>query len=151
MASVNRSQVLLVSVLGLLALGTLIGAHLMSNDNVAERNDFDFSAERKSLHNLLVTVPVQMREPYLRRMKEFAIANELKFRIGHSVKDVLFLDLWRPDVILTGGNVFEPSEFQFHEYIDPAKGGSEDRASALVDRMKEALADMPGITVTEVK
>ena len=65
--------------------------------------------------------------------------------------DIVFLDLWRSDTILTGGNVFDKSDFHFHLYIDPSKGGTASRARMLVEDLRRSMSSDLNITVRDEK
>jgi len=100
-----------------------------------------------------VTVPRKQWDTYFAQMREFAEANDLKIRVARLKpdQDVFFVDLWRADVALIGGNFPDAPEFVAGVYIDPSKGGSIEMADALVERMKVSLAKVPGITVKQTK
>jgi hypothetical protein len=86
-------------------------------------------------------------------MKQFAKTNDFKIRVARLRPDydVFFVDLWRTSVMLTGGNVFDDPDFHVHVYIDPDKGGTMEMADSLVDGMKEAMSQIPGVTVKQRK
>ncbi len=123
----------------------------MASERQFKDFNFDFGTGRQAVLGLVVTVPRPQWDAYFERMKVFAKENDLKIRIarlkpGH---DIFFVDLWRTSAMVTGGNVFDDTEFQVHVYIDPDKGGSKEMADSLVEGMKQAVAEIPGVTVKE--
>jgi hypothetical protein len=100
-----------------------------------------------------MTVPSDKRDAYFKRMQEFAEGNDFKMRIGRVSPDaeVFFVDLWRSDTVLTGGNVFDTPDFHFHLYIDPARGGAASSARELVEGLKRFMWAGLGIAVRDEK
>lgn len=125
----------------------------MASDRQYEDFDFDFGVGRQSVHNLIATVPPSRWDLYFAKMREFAKENNFKIRIARLKPDhgIFFVDLWRNDVAMMGGNVFDTPDFHTHVYIDPVKGATNDMADALVERMKVLLTKVPGTTIKQTK
>ena len=134
-------------------LATILGARNMTSDRQYADFDFNLGTGRMSVHNLIATVPREEWDTYFDKMREFAKVNDLKILIKRSKPgfDIFFVDLWRSDVLLMGGNLIDTSKFQTYLYVDPDKGGTLEVATALVDSMKEFIAQVPGITIKQTK
>ena len=113
--------------------------------------DFEHKAGRRAVHSTVVTVPREEWDTYFDKMREFAKSNDLKIRIKRLKPgfDIFFVDLWRRDAALGGGNVFDTPDFHTHFYIDPDKGGTPELAGALVESMKEFVSQVPGVTIKQ--
>jgi hypothetical protein len=150
MAFASRIRAWIIA-LGILVLVVLIGVRFMASES--QSNDFDFQAGQKSVHDVSVTVPRNKWDTYFTQMKEFAKENSLQIRIArvHPDHDVFFVDMWRGDIALVGGNVFDSPEFVTGFYIDQTKGGTVAAADVLVESMKQTLANVPGIVVAQTK
>lgn len=153
MGSTIKTQLWLIGGLGILGLVLVFGVWIMPGEVAGDRHDFDFGTPRKSVANIVMTVPSEKRDAYFKRMQDFAEGNELRMRIGRVSPDaeVFFIDLWRSDTMLTGGNVFDTPDFHFHLYIDPAKGGAASQAKVLVESLKRSMSSELGITVRDEK
>ena len=123
----------------------------MASDRQYTDFDFDFGTGRKSVHSITATVPREELDTYLAQMRDFAEANDFKIRIKRLKPgfDVFFVDLWRSNVMVTGNNVSDTSNFYGHVYIDREKGGSAEMAAALVKSMKEFISQAPGVTIKQ--
>jgi hypothetical protein len=134
-------------------MATLVGGQAMDAEPVPERHNFDFGTGRKSVYKVRATVPREQRDRYFSQMRRFAKANNLKIRIApfDPMPRITFISLWREDVMLTGGNVFDPNEFIIPFYIDPKKGGTPEVATALGESMKEFISQVPDITIKQRK
>ena len=132
-------------------LALILGARNMASDRQYTDFDFDFGTGRKSVHSITATVPREELDTYLAQMRDFAKANDFKIRIKRLKPgfDVFFVDLWRSNVMVTGNNVSDTSNFYGHIYIDPEKGGSAEMAAALVKSMKEFISQVPGVTIKQ--
>ena len=76
MAWTGRAWIWLVSG-SALVLGAVIGMWIMPSEVAGDRHDFDFGTPRKSVVNLVMTVPPDKRDRYFEQMQEFAKSNEL--------------------------------------------------------------------------
>jgi hypothetical protein len=131
----------------------LMGAYLVMSDRLRERHDFDWGSGRASVHKLVATVPREEWGAYFGQMREFARESGLKIRVARLKpdRDIYFVDLWRDNVMLTGGNVFDSPEFHSAIYIDPDKGGTVAMADVLFDRLKQILQKVPGAAIEQSK
>lgn len=153
MGEANRFRTFWIAAVILLVLVTILGARNMASDRQYTDFDFDLGTGRMSVHKLIATVPREEWDTYFDKMREFAKANDLKIRVKRFRPgfDIFFVDLWRSDVLLLGGNVFNTPKFQTYLYVDPDKGGTPEVAAALVDSMKEFVSQVPGITIKQTK
>lgn len=151
MAPIGRRWLLWGGAAAALMVGMLAGVQLMLSDAADERHDFDFSVPRKSVANFVVTVPTEQRDSFLQVMRKLALANNLKMRTGRVApdRDTLFVDLWGKDMMLTGGNVFDATDFHFHLYVDEKSGGTRSRAEQLVRDLKRSMLSGLGIVVQD--
>ncbi len=104
MAGANRFRTISIIVVVLLTLAGWIGARNMASDRQYTDFDFDLGTGRMSVHKLIATVPREEWDTYLAQMRDFAKANDFKIRIKRLKPgfDVVFVDLWRSDVLLLG-------------------------------------------------
>jgi hypothetical protein len=130
---------------GFLALALLLGARLMPDTSYT----FDFGEGRPAVSALKITVPQDQWERFFGDIKKFAERNTFEVRVAKPKpdKDLVFVDLWRPDMAISGGNVFEPQEFEIAFYIDPEKGGAPEVAAEVEQALKNAIASVPGAKV----
>ena len=110
---------------------------------------FDFGEGRSAVSAIKITVPQYQWERFFGDIKKFAERNSFEVRVAKpkSDKDLVFVDLWRPDMAISGGNVFEPQEFEIAFYIDPEKGGTPEVAAEVEQALKNAIASVPGAKV----
>jgi len=153
MGEANRFRTLCIAAVSLLMLVVWIGARIMVSEQQVAIYDFEHKAGRRAVHSTVVTVPREEWDTYFDKMREFANGNGLKVRIKRLKPgfDIFFVDLWRPDAALTGGNVFDTPDFHTHFYIDSDKGGTPEMAAALVESMREFVSQVPGVTIKQTK
>lgn len=110
---------------------------------------FDFGEGRSAVSALKITVPQDQWERFFGDIKKFAERNNFEVRVARPKpdKDLVFVDLWRPDMAISGGNVFESLEFEIAFYIDPGKGGTREVAAEVEQALKNAIASVPGAKV----
>ena len=111
---------------------------------------FDFGEGRSAVSALKITVPQDQWERFFGDIKKFAERNNFEVRVAKPKpdKDLVLVDLWRPDMAISGGNVFESLEFEIAFYIDPDKGGTPESAAGVASDLKDTIAKVPGVQVS---
>jgi hypothetical protein len=147
MAWSTRNRAIWLTAAGLLVLALLVGARFMPETSYT----FDFGEGRSAVSALRITVPEDQWERFFGDIKKFAGRNNFEVRVAKPKpdKDLVFVDLWRPDMAASGGNVFESLEFEIAFYIDPSKGGTQESAVEVATDLKDALAKVPGVMVRQ--
>lgn len=114
---------------------------------------FDFAEGRSAVSALKITVPEAQWGRFFGDIKKFAERNNFEVRVARpkADKDLVFVDLWRPDMAISGGNVFESQEFEIAFYIDPEKGGTQESAVEVATDLKDTVAKVPGVKVSQKK
>jgi len=121
------------------------GVHLMHND----ASTFDFGKGKFAVCTIKVRVEPGQWDRFFADIRKFADLNKFGARIAYlkPEKDIVYIDLWRPDTAVAGENVFEPSDFDLCFYVDPSKGGTRDAALSLANRLGQELRQIPGASV----
>ena len=151
MARANLFRITSIIVVGLLMLAVWTGVRVMVSEQQIVEYDFEHKAGRRAVHSTVVTVPREEWDTYFDKLRGFAKANDLKIRIKRLRPgfDIFFVDLWRRDTALSGGNVFDTPDFHTHFYIDSDKGGTPEMAAALVESMREFVSQVPGVKIKQ--
>lgn len=148
MASTVRSREFLVLLAGLPILLIAAGVRLMADNSY----NFDFGKGRLPVCAIKVTIQPDQWGLFFTDIEKFAEINGFGVRVARlkPEKDIVYIDLWRPDTAIAGENVFEPSNFELSFYVDPSKGGTREAAVILANRLRNEVARIPGASA-EVK
>ncbi|MCW5714638.1 MAG: hypothetical protein KIT43_09020 [Bauldia sp.] len=104
------------------------------------------------LRNVTIELEAGTRDQFLVALEVFAERNAFAIRVTRLAADVPWytIQLWRMDIFGVGRNpflvdVFEIGFFRNHE---PA---TVQNADALIDDLEDALAEVPGAVITEIR
>lgn len=143
-----------VLAIALAAFGIALGSTVLLERKMAgEMYTFDPRAQPSAVYGLRVTVPPSSRVSFIRVVREFAASNGLaeKVRVVKPGTDLTYIDLWRSDIAVGGGNLFDAPDFELAFYIDPTRGGTVQAASQLADDFATAVSGVTGVTVARTK
>lgn len=117
-----------------------------------KRYTFDPSAAVFSRRTMQVNAPKETWEMMFANLEEFSEANGFTAHVRRIKKDVdlILVDLWREDVSIGGGNVFQVDQFLWQFHFDPTKGGSMATVEELIPSLEKELLAVEGVSV-EVK
>jgi hypothetical protein len=110
---------------------------------------FDSRAEPSAVYALRITVPQSSQGAFFAAIKAFAPANGFNAKVKRVKEgaDLTFIDLWRDDMAIGRGNVFEAPDFELAFYIDPKKGGTEQKVLEVGGALEAAVSDVSGVSV----
>ena len=128
-------------------------AMFLEREMQADTYTFDPRAQPTAVYGMQVVVPKSSREAFFAAVKTFASVNGFKERMKLVMtdSDLTYIDLWRSDIAIGGGNFFEAPEFELAFYIDPNRGGSVQAATKLGEDLAGIVADVPGVSVSRTK
>lgn len=109
---------------------------------------FDFGGGRSAICTIKFAVDPLRWERLFSNIRTFAEFNNFDARVARLKPDadIVYIDLWKPDMAIAGENVFKPSEFALSFYIDPSKGGTRDAALVLAGQLRDELRQIPGVS-----
>jgi len=110
---------------------------------------FDFGAGRSPVCTIKVTVQSDQWDRLFAGVRKFAGLNDFDVRVTRLKPelDIVYIDVWKPDMAIAGENVFKPSDFALSLYIDPTKGATRDAALSAANRLRDELMEIPGASV----
>jgi len=119
----------------------------------ADSYSFNPREQPSAVYGMRVVVPQSSQDAFFAAVKSFAGANGFQEKV-RSIKagsNLTYIDLWRLDIAIGGGNLFEAPEFELAFYIDPTKGGSLQAATKLADDLTRLVSELPGVSVAQTK
>ena len=138
------------AVLGILSAAALAAsAAWLAEVRMSKRYTFDPSAAVFSHRTMQVNAPKEAWERMFVNLEEFSAANGFTAHIRRVKKDVdlILVDLWREDISIGGGNIFQVDQFLWQFHFDPTKGGSMAVVEELIPSLEAELSTVQGVSV----
>lgn len=124
----------------------------MSNAQISAAQ-FDWADGHKAAIIVRYEVPDALLQSFYSYLEKFAASQKFEFSKSriHPEKEQYSLDFTRPDVSISGDNIWGPNSYDLAFYFDPNMGGSMQLAEDILIEMNASIRDLSGVKFTRKK
>ncbi|MEQ1672897.1 MAG: hypothetical protein ABL893_18755 [Hyphomicrobium sp.] len=114
---------------------------------------FNWADGKKAVVIVSYDVPTATLPAFFLQLEKFAVSQKFEFSRSrvHPEKEQYSLDFTRPDIAISGDNMWAPNYFDMAFYVDLKMGGSKRVVEDILFRMNASIRDLSGVKLTRKK